>query len=79
MIGSSGSRCSEVQCRDYLSQIAVGNETALEELYRMFSRPIFLFAMSYCRQRETAEDIVSRLQLCVSHILSLTGLNPSPL
>lgn len=50
--------CSEMQCRVYLSQIAKGDENALENLYKGLSYPIFLFAMSYCKNKETAEDIV---------------------
>jgi RNA polymerase sigma-70 factor (ECF subfamily) len=50
--------CSETKCREYLLQIANGNETALEELYNGLGYSLFLFAFDYCKNKETAENIV---------------------
>lgn len=63
--------CSEKQCRLYLSQIAQGDEKALENLYLGLSTPIFMFAMSYCKNKEMAEDVLQ--DTFVKLICSISG------
>lgn len=58
MKNAENQKCSESKIQEYLSQISKGNEKALQKLYHATAHPLFLFAMSYVQNKETAEDIV---------------------
>ncbi|MFI5244053.1 MAG: RNA polymerase sigma-70 factor [Gemmatimonadales bacterium] len=47
--------------REWLARLRTGDERAFEELFRAFAAPLCDFALSYVRDRETAEEIVQEL------------------
>ena len=48
-------RDDSVRC---MERLAVGDETALEELYARWSRPLLSFLYGMCRDRDLAEDLM---------------------
>jgi RNA polymerase sigma-70 factor (ECF subfamily) len=47
--------------REWVARLRTGDERAFEELFRAWAAPLCDFALSYVRDRETAEDIVQEL------------------